>query len=230
MASTPNQRRPGRPRSRQADTAILAAALELLIEYGAAQTSIEQVAQRAGVTRATVYRRFPDKTALLVQAIESAHADHASDAPDWPDIDRMLTAWASYLSQPRNRRILRCLYGALDDYPELRQTYRDTHGHRRGAAVRATLRRALHDQQLPPGSDVDILAQMLNGAILHHLGAYPDTSSAQDVRDYLTAVLRQAGWIPAGPTRSSPTEAEAAGAKHHDQLTLTRGKEPTDHE
>ncbi|GAA4228221.1 AcrR family transcriptional regulator [Streptosporangium album] len=112
-------RRPGRPRSREADTAILGAALDLLLERGAAQTSIEQVAQRAGVTRATVYRRFADKTALLVQAIESSHTDHEPSALDWPDVERMLTDWTGYLSRPRNRRMLRRLHGAADDYPEL---------------------------------------------------------------------------------------------------------------
>src|ERR687894_120193 len=102
-AGTP--RPAGRPRSQEADLAILAAALDLLIERGAGQTSIEQVARRAGVTRATVYRRFADKTELLVQAVESVHDDHDPDALDWSDIDHMLTDWAGYLSQPRNHRM-----------------------------------------------------------------------------------------------------------------------------
>jgi len=59
MTNTPPlRRRSGRPRDQKLDAAILAAGLELLIERGAADTSIEQAAKRANVTRATVYRRF----------------------------------------------------------------------------------------------------------------------------------------------------------------------------
>jgi AcrR family transcriptional regulator len=66
---------PGRPRSPEADAAILAAALDLLLERGIAATSIEQVARRAGVTRATVYRRFPDRTQLLIATVEAAYGN-----------------------------------------------------------------------------------------------------------------------------------------------------------
>lgn len=184
-------RQPGRPRSQEVDTAVLAAALDLLIERGASDTSIEQVAQRAEVTRATVYRRFPDKTALLIQAIESVHHDHA---PEWPDIEQMLDNWATYLSDPRNRRMLRRLYGAVDDYPELLRTYRNSHGRRRADAENATLRRSRERGQLPRDKDLDVVQQMLNGAVLHHLGAYPDTEGADAIRAYLMAVLQQVGY------------------------------------
>ncbi|MEV4066177.1 TetR/AcrR family transcriptional regulator [Nonomuraea dietziae] len=178
------------------DAAVLAAALDLLIEYGASQTSIEQVAQRAGVTRATVYRRFAGKTALLVQAIESVHQDHEPGAIDWPDIGSMLDDWALYLSEPRNRRMLRRLYGAVDDHPELLQAYRGANGLRRAAAEHATLAAARDSGELPADTDLDILQQVLNGAVLHHLGSYPDTTSAADIKAFLAAVLRQAGHRP----------------------------------
>ncbi|MFD1934941.1 MULTISPECIES: TetR/AcrR family transcriptional regulator [Nonomuraea] len=189
-------RAPGRPRSQEVDAAILAAALDLLIEYGASQTSIEQVAQRAGVTRATVYRRFADKTALLVQAIESVHRDHEPGAIDWPDVDAMLTDWARYLSDPRNRRMLRRLYGAADDYPELLKAYRDQNGRRRAEAEHATLAAARDSGQLPRDTDLGILQQVLNGSILQHLGSRPDTDSMADIKAYLDAVLRQVGYRP----------------------------------
>lgn len=189
-------RRPGRPRSREADAAILGAALDLLLERGAARTSIEQVAQRAGVTRATVYRRFADKTALLVEAIEALHADRGPGGPDWPDVERMIADIAEYLGDPRNRKVLRRLVGAADDHPELLRAYLDTHGRRRDSAVRASLARARDDRQLLPGRDVEILQQLVNGAVLHHLGAYPDTVGAHEIEAYLAAMLRQAGYRP----------------------------------
>lgn len=55
----------GRPRSASADAAILIAAVELLGEVGYRAMAMEAVASRAGVSKATVYRRYPDKEALV---------------------------------------------------------------------------------------------------------------------------------------------------------------------
>lgn len=194
--TAPARRSPGRPRSEQADAAILAAAIDLFLDCGAGQTSIEQVAQRAGVTRATVYRRFPDKTALLVEAIGAAQAEPPG-VLDWTGVDDMLTDWAAHLSEPRNRRLLRRLYGAVDDYPELLLAYRNVDGARRASAVHTALTRAQAAGELPPDVDLEILEGMLNGAILHHLGTRPDDGGARDVKEYLAGVLRQVGYRPA---------------------------------
>ncbi len=58
-------RAPGRPRSADADEAILTATLGVLLEEGFRGLSVEAVRQRAGVGKATIYRRFPDKDALV---------------------------------------------------------------------------------------------------------------------------------------------------------------------
>ena len=56
----------GRPRSQEADRAILTAAAELLAERGLAAMSIEEVAARAGVGKTTIYRRWPSKIDLVL--------------------------------------------------------------------------------------------------------------------------------------------------------------------
>jgi AcrR family transcriptional regulator len=195
MASDAPGRRPGRPRSREADEAILAAAFDLLVEVGAGQTSIERVAQRAGVTRATVYRRFAGKTELLIQAIEAGH-DPEQATPDWSDLPAMIHDWAGYLSQPRNRRMLRRLYGAVDDFPELLETYRNMFGGARSQVIFALLRQECAAGRLPADTDVDVFLQLLNGAILHHLGGDGDRCRAATVEKYLLAAIRQLGFRP----------------------------------
>jgi AcrR family transcriptional regulator len=62
------QRRPGRPRSAQAHMAILKAALEELAEAGYQGMTIEGVAARAGVSKATIYRRWSSKEELVIEA------------------------------------------------------------------------------------------------------------------------------------------------------------------
>ena len=63
------QRRPGRPRSERADRAIIDAALSVFAESGPEGLCIERVAARAGVGKATIYRRWPGKEDLLLDAI-----------------------------------------------------------------------------------------------------------------------------------------------------------------
>ncbi len=68
-------RKPGRPRSAQADQRILKATLEELAEAGFEALSIEAVAARAGVGKTTIYRRWPSKTELVMEAIKAIHAE-----------------------------------------------------------------------------------------------------------------------------------------------------------
>ncbi|MFB9520305.1 TetR/AcrR family transcriptional regulator [Streptomyces cremeus] len=202
--AAPPPRPPGRPRSREADEAILAAALDLLIERGGGATSIEQIARRAGVTRATVYRRFPNLTGLLVRAIEWEYRNTTPEALSWPDVPAMVRDWARHLSEPRSRRLVRRLYGTVDDLPELLRAYDAAYGSHRGRAVRNTLEHASAAGELPLHCDPETLQLVLSGAALQHLAAYPDTTAAQDVEAYFLAVLRQVGFPSPPPAHSTP--------------------------
>lgn len=183
----------GRPRSADIDAAILDAALDLLIERGIDAFSIEQVARRAEVTRATVYRRFPDKIQLLVAAIGTSH-----DAPPPPpapiDIEQMLSGWAVYLSRPRLRRLSRRLMTSLHDYPALHEAYSNASIRRRDEAIRASLRQARDRGRFPPTADLEVIQTILTGAVGTHLTTQPDTSTEDEIRTFLLAVLRQTGY------------------------------------
>jgi AcrR family transcriptional regulator len=80
-------RRPGRPRSEQAEQAIIAAALAVFGECGPDAMGIEQVAARAGVGKATIYRRWPGKEDLLLDVVDADAAAPAAGpvGPGRPD-------------------------------------------------------------------------------------------------------------------------------------------------
>jgi AcrR family transcriptional regulator len=61
----------GRPRDAGADEAILAATIELLNDGGIANLSMDHVAKRAGVGNATIYRRWPSKEQLVIEALST---------------------------------------------------------------------------------------------------------------------------------------------------------------
>ena len=73
--STTEARPPGRPRSAEADQAILRAALELLASDGYAALTMERVRERAGVGKATLYRRYGSKEELARAAIANLNSD-----------------------------------------------------------------------------------------------------------------------------------------------------------
>ena len=75
-----NAARPGRPRDPQADEAILRAARDLMSEGGLANLTVEGTAQRAGVAKTTVYRRYPTKLALAVAAVAALISPEESRA------------------------------------------------------------------------------------------------------------------------------------------------------
>lgn len=192
----PSRRTPGRPRSAEADTAILNAALELLIERGIEATSIEQVAQRAGVTRATVYRRFPDKNQLLVAAIQQGQ-EAPAEMPECRDVEEMLSLWAQALGGPgarRGRLLARRLMTTLHDHPELYQAYRDAGIKHREQWIRTTLERERDRGRFPPDADLEVVRQILTGAVATHLLAYPDSSTVQEIEEFFLAVLRETSY------------------------------------
>lgn len=182
---------PGRPRSAELDATILRTALDLLIERGIEETSIEQVARLAGVTRATVYRRFPDKTQLLVAAIRFGHADAAEPAVPPTDIsvEQMLAGWSEALALPRVRRLTRRLMTSLHDHPELAEAFHAASIGPREQAVRAVLERARDRGQFPADADLDIVRTILTGAVATHLTTRPDTGAPREIEDFLLAVL-----------------------------------------
>lgn len=185
----------GRPRSVEADRAILEAAVDLLIDRGFEATSIEQVARSAGVTRATVYRRYPDKTTLLIAALEAAFGDPPS-SPVIRDVEHLVEGWASAGSQPRLRKLVRRLYGARDIDPQLALAYEGLFGGSRDEARRRALQAARGAGEFPADADVDIILDLLLGAFWQHLVTRPDTASRPEVEAYLRGALRHLGYRP----------------------------------
>src|ERR1700736_6291349 len=99
----------GRPRSQEADRAILTAAVELLAERGLAAMSIEEVAARAGVGKATIYRRWSSKGLLALDAFVASFQEQ-QPLPDTGtlrgDLIAALTAWVRAVTQTSMGRLL----------------------------------------------------------------------------------------------------------------------------
>lgn len=198
-AKTTRRAGPGRPRDPRADAAILTAAVDLLVERGIAQTSIEAIARRAGVAKATVYKRWSSKEDLLAEAIEAAREDIPAldeqdrDMPLPELIETMLPRWGEALADPRYRALTARLLSAGPDHPALLSAYWHHHVVPRRERARAVLRHAQANGALAADTDVDLLIDMLMGAVIHRLALEPDSAQVLDHTTYLRRLLRQAG-------------------------------------
>jgi len=206
--ATPRGR--GRPRSAEADAAILRAAREILIERGVDATSIEQVAKRAGTSKVTVYRRWRTKNDLLAAAVESAGAGIPGrtheEIPAELDPDMSygqmvalvadgLPHAAKILATPEYRRLTAQVFGSRFTHPGLMNAFWDNHIMLRRRVALALLSRAETEGHLLPGTDVETLLDMTVGAVLYRL-LQPGDLDAVELLDYLRRVYRQAGLLP----------------------------------
>jgi AcrR family transcriptional regulator len=162
----------GRPRSAEADRAILTATLELLAERGLNAMSIEEVAARAGVGKTTIYRRWPSKGLLALDAfVISFRAEQP--LPDTGtlrgDLLSALHAWVRAVTQTAMGPMLTGLIAEAQHDPELRGAWRDRVLEPLRAQHRIMLDRAIARREVPDSVDRDVVLDLFFGAAEHRL-------------------------------------------------------------
>ncbi|HWG12902.1 MAG TPA: TetR/AcrR family transcriptional regulator, partial [Streptosporangiaceae bacterium] len=167
-ASAATGRRPGRPRSERAEQAIIQAALELFAEKGPDGLCVEAVAARAGVGKATVYRRWHNKEDLLLAALGSLKSPLPD--PDTGSARDDLTALVTVMAQdgvdPARQRQYTLLLGEGAKYPKLMTRYAETVVEPRRDVIRSVLRRGIEAGQLREDLDIEIVLLTLTGAAM----------------------------------------------------------------
>jgi len=162
----------GRPRSAEADRAILTATADLLAERGLAAMSIEEVAARAGVGKTTIYRRWPSKGLLALDAfVISFRAEQPQ--PDTGtlrgDMLSALHAWVRAVTQTAMGPMLTGLIAEAQHDPELRGAWRDRVLEPMRTQHRVMLDRAIERGEIPASVDRDVVLDLFFGAAEHRL-------------------------------------------------------------
>src|SRR5580692_7530983 len=161
------KRPPGRPRSEPARLAILRSALKLLGENGFSDLSIEAVASHAGVGKATVYRWWPNKAAIIADAFASS----TSRKLHFPDTGSVYTDMSQQMRQlvkifrSRRGRIVSAMVGGGQSDRDLIVAFRERFLWPRRREAYATLRRAILRGELGQDQDLDLLLDSLYGPI-----------------------------------------------------------------
>ncbi|MGH2678280.1 MAG: TetR/AcrR family transcriptional regulator [Actinomycetota bacterium] len=160
--------RPGRPRSEEADRAILDATLDLFVEHGFEAMSMEGIAARAGVGKTTIYRRWPSKEDLVVDAIDELIMD--VEPPDTGSLRRdlveLLTHLQVVLTSSRAGRVFPRMIPHVAGATPLGRAYLQRVIEPRFAMLRSTLRHASERGELPADTDPELLRGLLVGPLL----------------------------------------------------------------
>ncbi len=196
----------GRPRSEKARTAILAAAAELLLARGLSAVSMDAVAERAGVSKATIYRWWPTKESLALDALYTEWAAARPFPRDTGtlrgDLLSLLRPWAQLASSRPYGRVIAALLTEAQTDPAFAAEYRQRVVEPRRDQGRAIFRRAIERGEIAAGTKVEVALDLLYGPLYHRLlhGHAPlNDRFVRDVIDLALSGIQPAPDGAAGP-------------------------------
>ena len=165
-------RRSGRPRSTEAELAILQATRELLVEGGVRGLTIEKVAARTGVAKTTIYRRWRDKDELAL-AVVLDMVEQVVLLPELGDTRAELLAFVEaaveVLGSTLMGRVMQGLVSDLATDPELAQAFRDRVVSVRDAEVERLVERGISRGDLRRDTDPGTAHELLIGPVYYRL-------------------------------------------------------------
>jgi AcrR family transcriptional regulator len=186
--------RPGRPRSAACDQAIVDAALDVFADEGYDGFTIEAVAARAGVGKATVYRRYPGKAELIVRAVSCLTSAEVPE-PDTGSLRADLAFVAHHLVRLLTRTVAgRCVLQLAVALPRSRALAREHQRFlaERRAVTRGVVERAIGRGDVAADTDPEVVTDLLVGPLFyrHLVSRAPLTDAYADlVVDSVVAAL-----------------------------------------
>jgi AcrR family transcriptional regulator len=197
--------RRGRPRSEKAREAILEAAAELLLARGLEAVSMDEVAERAGVSKATIYRWWPTKETLALDALYHEWAVPPQGRASGTlrgDLLSLLRPWVRLVGKRPYGRVIAALITEAQTDPAFGRQYRERFVEPRRDQVRPILLDAIARGELPPNTDVELALDLLYGPLYHRLlhGHAPLTE--RFLRDLVDTVLAGLTSVHPQPSRS----------------------------
>jgi AcrR family transcriptional regulator len=172
MPPTDSVPKRGRPRSEKARTAILEGAAELLMQLGLDAVSVDAIAERAGVSKATIYRWWPSKELLALDVMLAwtpARAVSRDTGSLRGDLLALLRPWVREMRVRPIGRIVAAFVRECHTDPRFAEAYRARIVEPRRDAGRAAFERAMSRREVPGDVDVEVALDLMYGPIYHRL-------------------------------------------------------------
>jgi AcrR family transcriptional regulator len=168
----PARSRGGRPRSERAHQAILSAARELLMAEGFAALRLEHVAARAGVGKATIYRRWASKEELAQELLTQLASPHIAVPNSDNTREELLAAVVNPMravTETDFGPVIRALLSQIATDPSLGDPFRASVVQARRAEIARVVERGIARGDLRPDADVDVATELLVGPVYFRL-------------------------------------------------------------
>jgi len=200
-----NPRGRGRPRDEEARARILQAALDMLEETCFANATADAIAERAGASKATIYRWWPNKEAVFIEALREATAQELP-FPDTGNLDedlhRQLHNFVKLLTGRWGRKFKKFIAAAQSD-PSVAEAFRTLWIEPRRAQAKAVLEKHQAEGRLSKETDLEVFIDALYGPFYFRLlaGHRPLTPTlAEEIANMALRSVRQNGQpSPASP-------------------------------
>ena len=161
----------GRPRSRSADERILKAALKLVEAGGFQSVTMEAIAATADVARTTIYRRWPNKESVIMDAFLE-EVGPAIAFPTLPNVRENLRRQMKLLAKAFRGKaglLIRSLLAEAQFNSELKAAFRERWIAKRRASAIAVIKAGIASGEIPSRIDPDILLDVLYGGLYYRL-------------------------------------------------------------
>ena len=194
-------RGPGRPRSAEADRAILDAALALLAEVGPTALSVEEVASRAGVGKTTIYRRFPTKDDLVVASLASLNESLPTEIAEGTVRDVLVGMvigwWAQQEDGNQSGQLFHRVLAHAKNNPQMFCAFYDQVIEPRRDLYRCVIQRGVARGELRADTDVELMTTLIISSSVYTLqmrASGRDASPGAGPADFVDAILT--GFVP----------------------------------
>jgi AcrR family transcriptional regulator len=184
--------RPGRPRSEKTRLAILESTADILLESGFAATTIESIAQRAGVSKVTIYKWWPSRGAVAIDAYFHRYRETIAFS-DTGDVVTDLTAQILLMVKAfrgRAGEVMAELLGHAQSDPALAEMWRERWLQPRRDATAVVLRRAIDRGQIRSDVSLAVLMDELYGPVYYRLVVRHEPLSDAFAQELVANTLR----------------------------------------
>ncbi|HTH28668.1 MAG TPA: TetR/AcrR family transcriptional regulator [Sphingobium sp.] len=179
------------PRPNASADEILFITVELIAEHDISGVTVDMVAEKAGVSKATIYRRWPSRSELIYDALASL-ARPGGNHPDTGslrgDLTALLEELVEYLDRPQAGLVFASFLNAAVRDPQLSELRRQTTVRSR-SAYEHVLRRAIDRGELDPNVDVAFLADIIVSPFLYRGMVDPTKTRPGDIQPVINLII-----------------------------------------
>lgn len=185
------------PRARRSDVDILDATIDVIAQHGVSGTTVDTVAEKAGVSKATIYRHWGSRAQLIHAALSSLEGPYVETEGDSlrEDLTVLLSHLVDFFNQRDMGRIFSSFIDAAVRDPELAELHRHTMVRAR-ASFEQVVRRAIERGELPADLDIGLFVDLVRSPFIYRRVVAQSPVRTVDIDAVLDIVLAAFSRVP----------------------------------